>query len=93
MKVDIELIKSILSKYEITKFKNDRELVRWIGQLNETQYNNLLKLTIDPQELDFDHNLLLDSNLLNYKDYEFRVLGMSKINRDGNIHRVGEYDA
>ena len=71
MKVDIELIKSILSKYEITKFKNDRELVRWIDQLNETQYNNLLKLTIDPQELDFDHNLLLDTNLLNYKDYDY----------------------
>ena len=79
MKVDIELIKSILSKYEITKFKNDRELSRWLSQLNETQYNNLLKLTINPEELDFDHNLLLDSNLLNYKDYEYRVLGMSKI--------------
>ena len=66
MKVDIELIKSILSKYEITKFKNDKELSRWLSQLNEMQYNNLLKLTIDPQELDFDHNLLLDTNLLNY---------------------------
>ncbi len=79
MKVDEKLIKDILSKYKITKFKNDKELSKWINQLNETQYNNLLKLSIDPEELDFDHNLLLNLELLNYKDYDFRVLGMSKI--------------
>lgn len=90
MKIDINKIKKIFEKYKITQFKNDKELSRWLKQLNKVQYNNLFKLTINPQEIDFDHNLLINLNLLNCEDYEYRILGMSKIKGGSEIPHLFE---
>ena len=78
MKREVSRIKHIIEKYNIS-FKNEKELNKWINKLNETEYNNLLKLEIDPKEISFPKEFLINKDLLNKKDYHLRIEAMSKI--------------
>ena len=78
MKKEVSKIKQIIEKYNIS-FKNEKELTKWINKLNETEYNNLLRLEIDPKEITFSKEFLINKDLLNKKDYPLRIEAMSKI--------------
>ncbi len=78
MKKDVSKVKSIIEKYNIS-FKNEKEINKWINKLSDQEYNNLISLEIDPNEMTFDKNYLINKDLLNMTDYKIRVEAMSKI--------------
>lgn len=78
MKKEVSRIKEIINKYNI-QFKNEKELIKWVNKLNETQYNNLLQLEINPNEITFDKEMLINKDLLNKEDYITRVKALSYI--------------
>ena len=78
MKKEVSKIKQIIKKYDIS-FKNEKELIKWINKLSDIEYNNLLKLDIDPTEITFDKQLLINKELLNKEDYILRIQAMSRI--------------
>lgn len=79
MKKDLSKIKSFIEKYNIKCFNNEKEIRRWISKLSQSGYDKLTKLTIDPKEIEFDSELLINKDLLECKDYHIRVEAMSKI--------------
>lgn len=79
MKKDLSKIKSFLERYNIKCFNSEKEIRRWFSKLSQSDYDKLTKLTIDPNEIEFDSELLVNRNLLECKDYHIRVEAMSKI--------------
>ena len=78
MKKEVSKIKQIIEKYNIS-FKNEKELIKWINKLNDTEYNNLINLEVEPKEITFNKEILINKDLLNKKDYNLRIQAMSKI--------------
>lgn len=78
----------ILEKYnfEISS-KSKKEIEKWFNSLNQTQKNNFLSLNINPEDIKFDKNILINNDLLNKDDYLKRVNAIISIdNADGWYH-------
>lgn len=78
MNKDLTQLKNILKKYDI-HFISEKEFKKWYRKLSDSEYENILKLDIDRNEIEFDTTLLINKNLLSCKDYPTRVFAMSKI--------------
>lgn len=78
----------VLNKYELIDSFNDiGDLNIWISKLNKLQISNLLSFNIDPGVIKFDHELLINLDLLNTTDYEKRIQALVSIeNADGWYH-------
>ena len=78
----------VLNKYGLVDSFNDiGDLNIWISKLNKLQISNLLSLNIDSGVIKFDHELLINLDLLNTTDYEKRVQALVSIeNADGVYH-------
>lgn len=86
-----ETLKQILKqirKYELSKYFSDvQDLNIWLSTLNHLQITNFLSLDIDLEDIRNFRKLIIDSNLLNCKDYKKRVTAMSALrNGDGCWH-------
>ena len=77
-----------IRKYDIEDaFDTPKDFDKWIKRLSAKQINNFINLTIDPNEIHFPTNLLLDGDLLNCDDYSKRIDAMAKLkNADGWYH-------
>ena len=75
-------------KYNLEKvFDTPKDFDKWINSLNSKQIANFNNLTIEPDEIKFPSNFLIDDNLLNCDDYNNRIAAMSKLrNADGWYH-------
>lgn len=81
-----ERIVSQLEKYNITH-KSSKELFEWIADLNDLEIQNILSLDIDPEDIKFKPDLLIDKNLLNTLDYIKKVEAFTSIeNAEGWYH-------
>ena len=86
-----EILKQIIEqikKYELTEsFSSAEEFNEWASKLNSTQINNFLSLDIDLQEISNLRDLLVNSDLLNCKDYKQKVAAISTLkNGDDCLH-------
>ncbi len=79
-----QIIKQI-KKYKLTESFYDVESFKeWASNLNSTQINNFLSLDIDLEEIKDLRHLLINSDLLNCKDYNQKVNAISTLkNGDG----------
>lgn len=86
--LNIEKIINQLEKYGIVNFFfSEEELDKWILSLNDLEMQNILSLNIDPQNIKFSAELLIDKNLLNTPDYIKRVEALISIkNAEGWYH-------
>ena len=83
-----EILKKIINqikKYELTEsFKDVEEFNKWVSKLNNVQIDNFLSLDIDLEEIRELRDLLINSDLLNCKDYKQKVGAISTLkNGDG----------
>lgn len=86
-----EILKQIINqikKYELTEsFSDGKTFEKWVSKLNITQINNFISLDIDLEEIRKLRNLLINSDLLNCKDYKQKVAAISTLkNGDGCWH-------
>ena len=86
-----ETLKQIIEqikKYELTEsFSDVEEFKKWASKLNSVQINNFLSLDIDLEEIRNLRHLLINSDLLNCKDYKQKVDAISTLkNGDGCWH-------
>lgn len=82
-----KLISQII-KYGLEKeFDTPQDFDKWLTSLNAKQIKNFNSLMIEPSEIHFPLNLLMNENLLNCDDYNNRINAMLKIkNADGWYH-------
>lgn len=78
------LIKQI-KKYDLSKtFKDVEAFENWLTKLNKKQLNNFNSLVVEPNEILFPKELLINEDLLNLNDYPKRISAMMKLkNGDG----------
>jgi len=86
-----KLLKKLISqlrKYQLTTiFETPEQLETWLKKIPGKHITNLISLNIDPEEIKFPKELLINENLLNCDDYSHRVLAMSTLkNGDGCWH-------
>ncbi len=86
-----ETLKQIIEqikKYELTEsFSDVKEFKKWASKLNSAQINNFLSLDIDLEEIRELRYVLINSDLLNCKDYKQKVAAISTLkNGDGCWH-------
>lgn len=86
-----ETLKQIISqikKYELTEtFVDIEQFKKWASKLNSTQINNFLSLDINLEEIKNLKKLLINSDLLNCKDYQQKIIALSTLkNGDGCWH-------
>lgn len=86
-----EILKQIIDqikRYDLAEsFSDVEQLKTWISKLNSTQINNFLGLNIALEEIKDLKYVLIDSELLNCKDYEQRVAAISTLkNSSGSCH-------
>lgn len=78
-----EILKQItkqIKKYELVdSFTDEQEVEKWILKLNQTQIDNFINLDIDLKEIKNLKHLLINSDLLNCKDYQQKVEAISKL--------------
>ncbi len=78
-----ETLKQIISqikKYELAdSFSSAEKFKKWVSKLNNTQINNFLSLDINLEEVKNFKNILVDTNLLNCKDYKEKVAAISTL--------------
>lgn len=78
-----ETLKQIINqikKYELTEYFSDVEQFNdWASKLNSIQINNFLSLDIELEEIKNLKHLLINSNLLNCKDYRSKVAAISTL--------------
>ena len=86
--LSFESIIKQLKKYNILDtFSSKEELNKWILDLSYLETKNILSLNIEPENIKFDSNLLIDKNLLNTSDYIKRVEALVSIeNAEGWYH-------
>lgn len=85
---DLKKLISQIKRYGLTEvFNNSKEFDRWLSKLNKKQLQNFNSLNIDPNQIQFPKNLLVNINLLNCSDYDKRIEAMLKLkNGDGCWH-------
>ena len=77
-----------IRKYYLSEtFDSVDEFEKWLSKLTSKQIRNFNSLEIDPNEILFPKDLLINYNLLSCDDYNKRVEAMSKLkNGDGCWH-------
>lgn len=77
-----------LRKYQITTiFNTPEELEEWLKTIKNKHITNIINLNIDPEEIKFPKELLINENLLNCDDYTKRINAMATLkNVDGHWH-------
>jgi len=87
-----ETLKQIINqikKYELTEsFSDGEEFKKWASKLNNTQINNFLSLDIELEEIRDLKHLLINSNLLNCKDYNKKVEAISTLKNGDGCHHL-----
>lgn len=85
--INVELLRQ-LEKYGIKEtFDNDDLFYEWCFSLNILEVNNLMSLNIDPNEIPFPRDLLINKEFMNTSDYNKKVQALSKVkNADGWYH-------
>jgi len=87
-KEDLKKTLRQIKKYELTKnFKDNEEFDNWLKKLTQKQIKNLNSLNIEPNEIKFPKELIINENLLNCDDYLKRITAMINIkNGEGCWH-------
>ena len=87
-KEELKKIIGQLKKYDIVNSFSDKEEVdKWLSSLGTKQINNFISLNINPSEIVFPTDYLINTDLLKCDDYVNRVTAMSKIkNGEGCWH-------
>lgn len=82
-----ETLKQIIEqikKYKLAEsFSNVEEFKKWASKLNSAQINNFLSLDIDLEKMRNLRHLLINSDLLNCKDYRQKVDAIATL-KNGN---------
>lgn len=72
-----------IKKYKLTdSFIDVERFKKWVSELDSTQINNFLSLSIDPKKIKKFKNLLVNTDLLDCDDYNQRITAMSKLKSD-----------
>jgi len=85
---DLKKLISQIKKYNLEKvFDTPQDFDKWVKKLTIKQIKNFNSLVVDPSEIQFPVNYLINENLLNCYDYNNRIIAMSKLkNGEGWYH-------
>lgn len=77
-----------IQKYHLeNNFASQSELIKWLTTLKKKEISNFLNLDVNPEEIKFPKELLINKNLLNCLDYQEKIKEMMEIkNGDGCWH-------
>ena len=60
-----------IQKYHLeNNFASQSELIKWLTTLKKKEISNFLNLDVNPEEIKFPKELLINKNLLNCLDYQ-----------------------
>lgn len=84
----LKLIINQIKRYNLTNsFEDKEQFENWLFELNTNQINNFLSLDVNPTEIKFEPEILINKDLLNCEDYNKRVAAiMSLKNGKGCWH-------